>query len=531
MSFTEDEIQLAILRRKRDLLRRKSELLASSGLTFYKPHAKQDLFHRAGGKTFRYVRTGNRWGKSVCGAAEDVAFSIGQRSWYKEGDPARYAGIPKHPTKGLIITVDWDKATEIFTARDEFNLGKLWNYIPHELITSKSIKRNSMGHIATISLANGSSITLDTVKTFKNSGLSQESSSWDWVHVDEPCPREMFVANARGLVDRDGKSWITCTPLTEMWINDMFAPDGLEQPDASMEFCKDVDKFMVTGSITDNPHNTPSAIAKFTSLLTPDEQQCRLHGLPLGMAGIIYKEFKYNEHVLQELPVNWTAFNRPPFEACVRYSIDPHPKTPHAVVFAATMPTGHTIIYDELFDPAYQLIDDLAKQILVRTQGNYVHSGIIDPLSRTNNPVNGITMFDMLTSRGLVLDIAPKDLDSGIAAVKAELSRRDEFGIPYLLFSPKLVRMFYEFTHYLWDPNKANKPLDKDDHTMECLYRLCLNGFEYIDPREEVEMPRIADIQRNLSSRDFHPLTVSEDTDWDGPGEEYNVGDLPYSYY
>ena len=57
--------------------------MQSYGINFYRPHAKQDKFHASGDKTGRYVRTGNRGGKTKCGAAEDVAWLLGGRVWYK----------------------------------------------------------------------------------------------------------------------------------------------------------------------------------------------------------------------------------------------------------------------------------------------------------------------------------------------------------------------------------------------------------------------------------------------------------------
>ena len=55
----------------------KRSLRQAYGINFYRPHAKQDKFHRAGDKVGRYVRTGNRGGKTKCGAAEDVAWLLG----------------------------------------------------------------------------------------------------------------------------------------------------------------------------------------------------------------------------------------------------------------------------------------------------------------------------------------------------------------------------------------------------------------------------------------------------------------------
>jgi hypothetical protein len=65
---------------------------------------------------------------------------------------------------------------------------------------------------------------VDTVESFKHAQLSAESSYWDFIHFDEPCPRELFIAHKRGLVDRNGKFWFNCTPISEVWINDEFCP-------------------------------------------------------------------------------------------------------------------------------------------------------------------------------------------------------------------------------------------------------------------------------------------------------------------
>ena len=49
--------------------------------------------------------TGNRFGKSTCGSAEDCAFALGARLWLPEGDPIRHLGIPGRATKGVILVL------------------------------------------------------------------------------------------------------------------------------------------------------------------------------------------------------------------------------------------------------------------------------------------------------------------------------------------------------------------------------------------------------------------------------------------
>src|SRR5881394_2762275 len=123
-------IQVALLKREVNLRKRLKELRRDSQIFFYSPHPKQELFHAAARYHYRYGRTGNRFGKSEMGAAEDEAFALGYRPWYPEGHPLRTLGIPTHATKGLIITTDWDKSKEVFTEQEGENVGKLFKYIP-----------------------------------------------------------------------------------------------------------------------------------------------------------------------------------------------------------------------------------------------------------------------------------------------------------------------------------------------------------------------------------------------------------------
>src|SRR4029077_17851335 len=304
------------LRADREKLRRAKLLRQSYGLDFYRPHWKQDKFHAAGHKTGRYARTGNRGGKTKCGAAEDVAWLIGGRTWYRnsfdvfdgEWNVVRRhvgsqnhelvtKGIPPHPVKGLLVVNDWDKATEIFTNRagSYENWGELFKLIPTDALGKPHVSRG--GHIDQIPVkrltefGGGESVLyVDTVESYKHANMSAESSYWDFFHLYEPCPRPMFVAHKRGLVDRNGKFWVNCTPLSEMWINDEFVPPDRHVVEAAPEGLDWGSRFMITWSIYDNPYNGREAIAEFEEGLTREEKECRLHGLPLNMAGLIYKE-------------------------------------------------------------------------------------------------------------------------------------------------------------------------------------------------------------------------------------------------
>ncbi len=516
-----DYTDLAKAKSLKTLLEQKRDLMQSNGSAFYKPHHKQDLFHKSADKFYRYVRTGNRWGKSQCGAAEDVAWARGFREWYPEGDPARYTGIPKRSTKGVILVYDWSKAEEIFTNQvDGTGRGKLFDYIPDaDFIKTEKSSGGNISCIKVKSIHGGvSTIYIDTVKSFMQNPLGHESSQWDWVHVDEPIPEDMWKAYARGLMDSNGKAWFLCTPLDQPWINDFFIPSRRSKLDLE-NLTEFGNKSVIIGSTSDNPHITEDAREKYEELLTEDEKECRLHGIPRTTSGLIYKSFKHEEspegHTYIDAPVGWIDDITPPMDYTIRYAIDTHPKTPHAVLFAATAPTGEVFFFREIFQQC--LMKDLAFLIKDIVQNRLVLTCLCDPSAYINNPVSGDTMADDLAAHGVVVEKAVKDLQRGVLAVQAALRKKMPGGHYWLNFHQGLTETVWEFDHYMWSHKQADKVLDKNDHMMECLYRLVLNGLEYVDPEDS------SDFYVGQTSVTSLDLTIPVQYESDQPIDQTNL--------
>lgn len=460
------------------------------GLPYYKPHPKQDLFHRAALFKRRMVRSGNRFGKSAMGCSEDCAWLVHERPWYPKSDPIRTLGLPQHPTKGLVLTTDWDKVDEIFTSRET---GKLWKLLPSGYV--KSATKNHSGVVDNIVCQDGSILRFDTEKAFLSNEQSAESSDWDFIHVDEPIPEDMWKAHSRGLVDRNGSAWFTLTPLRQPWITDFFFPhvSGTKHIDTHQELFGDTPfKWAISGRTEDNTYLSAEAIAIFAASLTPEEQACRLEGLPLHLSGRVYREFDYSRHVLQSVPSGWVDFNHPPASYTIWLAIDTHPRTPHAVLFCAVSPTGHRFWCNEIFE--HTVISDLAGRITqVRDRFRVCAREICEPGAWIENPVTDQTMADEFVRCGVNVEKATKDLSFGILKVKEELSKKGEHQLDF--FSPNLKRTLWEFEHYEWSEKNPNKPVDKDDHMMECLYRLMLEEPYFIPPDSEQSSVKEPDLE------------------------------------
>jgi len=411
----------------------------------------------------RMLRAGNRTGKSTCGCAEYCAWLLGERVWYKKDDPARYSLIPKHPVKGLVITTDWDKVNEIWTGQEGMKPGKIWQFLPKDFV--KKTRRNHSGAIDEIICNNGSVLRFDTVESFKKNPMGSESSDLDFVHYDEPGPEAQWKANGRGLMDRGGVEWFTLTPLSEMWINDLFFP--------RMDVVNPLKNrtWSATATTYENPYLSKEDIEDFERTLTEDERQCRINGVPLELSGLVYKQFSYDKHVLKEVPKGWENFTTPPKDYCLYVAIDPHPQTPHAVLIIAVAPTGQRFIIRELWVPE-RSIAYLSAQIIRATAGYHVARIESDPLAWIPHPVTERTMADEFLRCGLPTLKASKDKTFGILNMQNEFSRDDNIYV-----SPTLNRFLFEINRYCYD--KENKPVDKDDHMMENMYRIFLNNPTY----------------------------------------------------
>lgn len=465
----DNELELMLAKRRHlELLEEKRTMMKADGLAYYRPHSKQDAFHRAGEFKWRLWEAGNRSGKSTGGVAEDASWLRGYRPFYAVGDPARTAGIPQgRPVKGLVVANDWKKVGEVFTStRGEE--GKLWKFLPTDFI--KSTKTNSEGVIEVVECRNGSVLNFTTVRAWMSNPMSVESVDHDFVHFDEPLPKNMFVGVKRGLIDRAGKGWFTLTPKTEPWIHRMFFPSRRMKDELVVEGRK----WAQRGSMRDNPHLPKEEIVEFIDGLSRDQIACLVEGIPMAMSGLVYKEFSWDQHVLKEPLKGWTGYSLPPANATVYVAIDPHPQTPHHVLFLALLPYDVMVFFDEIF--LHCPIPELAQHILKRTNGRFAIRFICDPYAWLEHPNTHVNSYaEDFSEAGLYLSRASKDRSAGILEGKRLLATPGK-----VLISPLLEEFLSEFETHCWD-EKENKPKDENDHAMENFGRLGLEKPQWID--------------------------------------------------
>jgi len=474
------KLEIAIFTEQKRLLNYQISLeqhYKENQLLYFQPNRKQTWFFENADRKRRSGFCGNRFGKSTVGVVEDCCWLLGYRPFYPEGNPLRYLGIPDRGVKGLVIAEDWDKVKEIFTNYDDPDsdrIGKFFEYLPKWCIegTDKDAKGRIVG-IRTKSEVHGrirrSVVMFDTVQAFKKNPRAFESSDWDFIHCDEPLPKALWNAASRGLIDRGGSAWWLMTPLTELWMYTYMKKNAELDPMNFWSFVADM---------ADNPLNSPSEIALYLSQLDEDERKCREEGLPLAFGSLVYGKFS-KDQVIKGAPPKWDSAVKPPPDWMIVYIIDTHPQTPHAVTFFAVSPNGYVHLYDELYQKGS--LEDLAKAIKFRTFNRRACYVLCEPAAFIEDQTTGLSYSDRLWELGIPVEKSTKEKTHGITLTKDFITSKGNEGEFLFRVHEHCGRFLFEIENYVFD--KENKPIDKDDHMMECLYRgVYHDNFNYHNP-------------------------------------------------
>jgi phage terminase large subunit-like protein len=428
----------------------------------YEPMEKQELFHCSAAPA-RALFGGNRTGKTTSGGMEFLWHVTGiYPDWYPKDQ--RYNGA----IKGRIIAKDFQKGV------GEVIIPFMDEWLDMSLV--KKTTKNPMGIPIKWYLKNGS---VFDILTHEQSTEQFEGWKGHIAWFDEPPPRDKYVATLRGLVDYQGRRWLTLTPLTQPWIYD----EVYTNPDENT--------FCVTMDITENKYLSKDAIAEFESSLTEEEKEARLHGRFLHLSGLIYKEFDANTHVVPSVDVKpqWSRY----------MAIDPHERTPTAVLWLAVDPHENMWIYDELWLGDMD-IKSIAQAINVQEGALPANVKLIDPhADKDNVAAGGFNVRKELMKNGVFCIRANSDPMLGKSRIKQALTPRYSHVlakmVPQLHIAAHCKQTIYEFQHYIWDEYKRNAEdydkketaKKKNDHFMDCLRYIFNYGPRYIPLEEEQE--------------------------------------------
>ena len=385
-------------------------------------------------------------------------------SWYPKEN--RY----DRPIKGRIIATDFGKGVgEVIIPTID-----MWidTTVGGSFIDQKI--RNPQGIPVKWIFKNGSQFD---IVTHEQSTEQFEGWSGDLAWFDEPPPRDKYIATRRGLVDNDGKTMLTLTPLKQPWVYDEIYTND------------DPNYFTVTMDITDNPTLTKEAINAFSESLSEEEKEARLHGKFRHLSGLVFKEFDPEVHIWDnpKVPKHWTVY----------MAVDPHPRTPTAVLWVAVDEQDQLYVIDELWLPD-MTVGEIADAIKSQEYKNPARFKYIDPaMDKDNELAGGFNTRKELMKNGISTMLANNDFDYGIGKIREAL--RPKFlkmlncSIPRLRVSRACKHLIYEFQHYIWDEyqmrpedhDAKQKVKKKDDHFVDCLRYILNANPRYWRPDED----------------------------------------------
>lgn len=434
----------------------------------------------------------NRSGKTTAGAVKTGYLTTGQYpDWYRGKRWER-------ATIGRIFTQDFSKGAKIIAK-------KLKEWLPRDSILHVE-RNNQRAEVGWHVKHTGGGVSYFDLFTYEQDVDLAEGWDGDWAWFDEPPPRDMYIATARGLIDADGIIFFTLTPLKEPWLFDEIynSKDG------------NIDSF-----ISDMRHNLErinpltnkfiglkeQAIRKFEQKLTEEERETRAHGRFRYLAGRIWKEWERDVHTFDR--TFWVegvggvvVDGQPPIHWPRIQLIDPHDRNPHALLWIACDETDNYWAYregwmaDTIIPDAVELIKqwelDARERIQIR---------IMDPNFGPKPYANtGLSVRDEFEQAAKVRNYPMRFSfgDDRKEVGRKEVAKLLKFdptrplsllNHPRLRIAKDLNNCVYQVEHYVWDEYRSNvqrdpkeRPKDLNTHFPDLLHYFALSKFGWRRP-------------------------------------------------
>lgn len=261
----------------------------------YKPNSGQVLVHQSRAKE-RWVFAGNGSGKTALAAQEAL--------WWAKGHNPISGEFSKVPARIVVLLDHPEKANDVYVP--EFT--KWTDLRPDQL------KQLGKPYVSQIIFDNGSEIKF---LSHSMDPLVFESLEIDYIIMDEPPPRSVFVALYRGLRKKGTRPRVLCvgTPITAAWLRkEIYEPWAKgERPNTEC---------FRFGTKVNEKNLADNYIEEFGAVLSERERRIRFEGEFFDLEGLALSHlFDRDIHIIDpiEVPEEWP---------CV-VAVDPHPSKAH----------------------------------------------------------------------------------------------------------------------------------------------------------------------------------------------------------
>lgn len=358
------------------------------------------------------------------------------------------------------------------------------------------------------------------IMTYQQDPKEFEGVTLGWAWFDEPPPDNILKATISRM-RKGGIIIITATPISgSAHLYDMFAKGKMEV-EVQLREGEDPVKversiFHLTADVESackehgvRGHLNHSDILRMVAEYPEDERQARVYGKFAHLIGLVFKKFDRKIHVIKPFNVNANDF-------VVYHYLDPHPRNEDMALWVAVDKYGTHYVVDEFYKHPDDY-KDLAfrvhkKNDQYRIGGMWSDPWIFNKDQHHNS--NNKNLSEQLIAEGLTYLPAPKQRAAADKCIEAALNYVKS-GENHIITPPQLFifdtcqRTIWELEHYRWDEwkgrtgdnrNKKEKPVDKDDHAIECLGRALISNH--------IWYPKSPDIDSTImTNEDFDPYS------------------------
>lgn len=407
----------------------------------YKPHEKQEHFHKSESKARLYVG-GNRSGKTTGGIIEDIWWLMGEHP-YKE--------VPPAPVRGRIVGVDYENGIERILKPE------MARWIPPSLLINGSWTDSYFATTRTLTLANGSFVEF---MSYVQDLAKFAGTSRHFVHYDEEPPKSIFVENKMRLVDTGGSWWATMTPVEGMtWVYDEIYIPGTTDPHGSGITVIEVD-------MTENPYLNLAEIEAFLSGLDEQERAARKEGKFVQIGGLIFKRFNPAVHVVD--PPETDSIKRWRWYV----SLDHGFNNPSAWLWHAVSPSGRVITFFEHHEAEWT-VEQHAERVhqINKELGREPDLYIGDPAIKQRAAQTGLSIQVAYMQCGIPIVLANNDVRSSIDRIN-QYFKANYWQIS--MMCPNTINQVRRYRWKTWESSKLRdknnpyeEPHKKDDHCVD----------------------------------------------------------------
>jgi phage terminase large subunit-like protein len=388
------------------------------GIDMYSPFTRSHRDFLLSSKKERVMLGGNSSAKSWTGAAFVTALALG-----------------KHPT----IT-DIKVPNSGWLACEDFSLTKE-GPVKALTILGKNYIKDINVHDKEIHWINGS---VTGIKSYESGWKKFQAAEKDYVWLDEEPPIDIYKECQMRTMRASGYILTTMTPLEGMtWMYETLEEDGGQNIE------------VIQASLFDNYTLKPEDIERTIRDYSEEDYSARVEGNFTQMAGIIYKEFKREFHVIKPFKLNREDF------ICFA-GIDPHITTPTAVTFLNIHKSGMQFITDELFVAG--TIPEIAQEIKKIEKKYRMGFRVMDSAAKTDIRIYGCDIWSDFTKNGIASILAPKgdgSIGKGVSDIREKLKINPKNNKPELMVfdnCKNTIRAFKSLTRERYrDESKRGK--------------------------------------------------------------------------